>query len=186
MYLNKETVVKESRDSLSPNAQTFEERKQQLNDIDEIEKRRLKEKTNSPFSNFLQINNSDEAFEREHWLITNNATAYKLWRFLAKHMDNYNAVMVSYQVLTEVFEVSRTTIYRAIKFLEDNKYIKITKSGTSNVYALDDSLVWKSWGKNKKYSKFSANIIVSETEQDEQIQKEIKIKTQNQRSIVKE
>lgn len=172
-----------SRNPGNPNVQTFEERKQQLKAIDEIKERERKEKTNSPFSNFLQVNNSDEAFEREHWLITNNATAYKVWRFLAKHMDNYNAVMVSYQVLTEVFEVSRTTIYRAIKFLEDNKYIKITKSGTSNVYALDDSLVWKSWGSNKKYSKFSANVIVSESEQDKQTKKEIKTKVQNQKSV---
>ncbi len=86
----------------------------------------------------------------------------------------FNAVIVSQEVLTEMFEVSRSTIYRAIKILDEGNYIKIYKSGTSNVYALNDDMVWNSWGTNKKYSKFNANVIISEDEQTEEIKKELK------------
>ncbi|MEG7677078.1 hypothetical protein U2060_15165, partial [Listeria monocytogenes] len=47
------------------------------------------------------------------------------------------------------------------------------KSGTSNVYAVNKQIAWSSWGSNFKHGKFSANIILSESEQDEQVKLEI-------------
>ena len=35
-------------------------------------------------------------------------------------------------------------------------------------------MVWNSWGTNKKYSKFNANVIISEGEQTEKMKKELK------------
>src|SRR5699024_8355252 len=89
-------------------------------------------------------------------------------------MDSYNALMVSYKVMQERFNKSPDTIRRAIKLLKDKQYIDIYKSGTSNVYTVNKTIAWNSWGNNYKYGKFGANIILSESEQEEQTLKRIK------------
>ena len=61
--------------------------------------------------------------------------------------------------------MSRTTIYRAIKFLSDNKYLHVSKMGNVNVYHLNDNVVWNSWGTERRYSEFSATIVLAESEQ---------------------
>ena len=47
--------------------------------------------------------------------------------FLANNMDSYNAVIVSQEVLTEIFEVSKTTIWRALKLLRKITILKFTE-----------------------------------------------------------
>lgn len=88
-------------------------------------------------------------------------------------MDSYNAVMCSYKVLEEQFNISSSTVTRAVKLLKEKQYIDIYKSGTSNVYAVNKQIAWSSWGSNFKHGKFGANIILSESEQDEQVKLEI-------------
>ena len=39
-----------------------------------------------------------------------------------------------------------------------------------NIFAIDDKIYWKSWGKNKQYSKFPANVVLALSEQDEEYQ----------------
>ena len=63
-------------------------------------------------------------------------------------MDNYNAVICSYQVFQEALGMSGRTVSRAIKYLKDNGFIYIYKSGSSNVYIANKNLVWRSWGTN--------------------------------------
>jgi hypothetical protein len=81
-------------------------------------------------------------------------------------MDSYNAVMCSYRVFEEVLNLSKQTITRSIKILKDNGFIAIYKSGTSNVYIVNDNLAWSSWGNNKKYCKFPTNVILSYSENE--------------------
>lgn len=163
---------------------SFEERQEELDKLNEQEKQIAKRKKNSPFKNFLQVNK--ETYPLEDKLMKKNPLAYRIWRFLANNMDNYNAIIVSQVTLQEIFESSRTTIYRAIKLLEEENYIRIYKSGTSNVYTLNDQMVWNSWGSNLKYSKFNANVIISETEQTKSNKEEIKLKTQIHKQVEKE
>jgi DNA-binding transcriptional ArsR family regulator len=87
--------------------------------------------------------------------------------FLVDQMDTYNAVVCSNKVLQEVFDVSESTVKRGIKNLKDGGYITVLKSGTSNVYAINDSIYWKTWGNKRQDSKFSANVILTMSEQDE-------------------
>lgn len=173
--------VTESKNIFDEGSRTFEERKVELEAISKQEEAELKRKKNSSFKNFLQVNR--DTYKLEDKLMKQNPLAYRIWRFLANHMDNYNAVMVSYVALTEVFEVSRTTVYRAIKVLEDNDYIRIYKSGTSNVYTLNDEMVWSSWGSNRPYSKFQANIIIAESEQSDKVKSEIKLKVERHKEL---
>ncbi|GAA6270710.1 hypothetical protein F130042H8_37710 [Enterocloster alcoholdehydrogenati] len=64
--------------------------------------------------------------------------------------------------------MSYATVARNLKLLRDKGFITILKSGNSNVYAINDSVYWKSWGDKKQYSKFPANVILALSEQDEE------------------
>lgn len=167
-----ELLVSDKKNILDPNMVSFKEREKQIKEDEKREQEQLKREKNSPFNSFIQMNR--DTYKLEDKLMGKNPLAYRIWRFLANNMDNYNAVIVSYSTMQEIFEVSRMTLYRAIKLLDEDDYIRIYKSGTSNVYALNDSMVWNSWGNNKKYSKFSANVIISENEQEEKVQKKLK------------
>lgn len=165
------------------NSATFEERKRELEEQDKKEKENRERAKKSPFKNFVQVNK--EVYKAEDWLMGQSPIAYRIFRFLVNGMDDYNAVICSYQVLMETFNVSKATITRAIKLLKDRNYIDIYKTGTSNVYAINKNIVWGSWGSNYKYAKFGANIILSESEQEQSIQTKIKT-TKHKELTIKE
>jgi len=101
------------------------------------------------------------------WLAIKHPKAHAILYFLIDQMDEYNAVMCSYKVLEEVIGVGQATIARNIKVLKEHGFIVALKSGSSNVYAINDTIYWKSWGNNRKYSKFPANVVLALSEQDE-------------------
>ena len=140
-----------------------EEQKRQRQAQLEEEKKRAKK---SPYKNFTQVNK--DYWKAEDWLMVKSLIAYRIFKFLVTNMDEYNAVICSYKVLQETFNVSQVTVARAVKLLKEKGYIAVFKSGTSNVYALNDKIVWNSWGTNYQYSKFPANVILSISEQENQ------------------
>lgn len=161
-------TVTEKINILNPNSRTFEERMKELQKIEKAEQDTLKRDKNSPFSRWTQYNN--EHTKEMMWLALKHPKAHAILLFLVDQMDNFNAVMCSYQVLQEVLEVSSETIRKNIKVLKNNGYIAILKSGTSNVYAINDSVYWKSWGNKKQYSKFPANVVLALSEQEKNYQ----------------
>lgn len=164
--------VGEDRNILNPNSLTFEERKKQLEEQDKKEQEERERTKKSPYKHFVQFNK--EAYKAEDWLMAKSPIAYRIFKFLINNMDHYNAVICSYKVLQETFDVSQATVARAIKILKDKKYVEVYKSGTSNVYAINKNIAWNSWGTNFKYAKFGANIILSESEQEKSVQAKIK------------
>jgi DNA-binding transcriptional ArsR family regulator len=144
---------------------TFDERAKDLEAIKKQEEAALKRDRNSPFSRWTQYNN--ERTKEMMWLALKHPKAHAILLFLVDQMDDKNAVMCSYKVLEEVLEVSKDTIRLNIKVLKDKGFLAVLKSGTSNVYAINDTIYWKSWGNNKRYSKFPANVILAESEQEE-------------------
>lgn len=128
---------------------------------DEEAARRAK---NSPFRNFVQVNNDNYA--AEDWLMKTSPAGYRILRFIVNNMDNYNALICSYRVMQEKLGYSRPTISNALKVLREHKYINVAKSGSSNVYFVNRELYWKSWGTNYRYAEFGAKIIISAAEQD--------------------
>ena len=156
-----------SKDVLDPNSVSFEERLQQLEEDkrrQEIAEKRAKQ---SPYRNWYQFNldhNKDMM-----WLAKNAPKAHLILLFLLEQMDKYNAVVCSYQVICEALDMGRTTASQAIKLLKEKGFIVILKSGTANVYVVNDDLAWKSWGKNKRYSKFPANIVLAASENAEHV-----------------
>ena len=160
-------LVNEKRDILK-NIEGFEGRLNQLEQEEKKEQEKLKREKNSPFSRWTQYNN--EHTKELMWLTLNHPKAHAILLFLVDQMDNYNAIMCSYQVLQEVLDVAKDTVRRNIKILKDNGFIAVLKSGASNVYAINDSIYWKSWGNRKQYSKFPANVVLALSEQDETYQ----------------
>lgn len=158
--------VSNERDITNPNHMTFKERQAFLKKEEEEKKRKDRR---SPYDNFVQFN--QDMYKAEDWLMKESPIAYRIFKFLVKNMDNYNAVICSQTVLQEQFEVSRATVSRALKLLKDKGYVAVFKSGTSNVYALNDKIVWRSWGTNYQRSKFPANVLLSLSEQEEKTKK---------------
>jgi DNA-binding transcriptional ArsR family regulator len=159
-------AVSSKKDVLNFNSKTFEEREAELARHRKAEEEAAKLAKNSPFSRWSQFNL--EHTKELMWLALKHPKAHAILYFLVDQMDNYNAVMVSNKVLQEVLGVSRQTISASIKILKENGFITILKSGTSNVYTINDSVYWKSWGNKRQYSKFPANVVLSLNEQDEQ------------------
>lgn len=165
-------TVSDKKDVLNPYSVTFDERALELEKQARAEAEARKREKNSPFTRWTQFNL--EHTKELMWLAVKHPKAHAILYFLVDQMDEYNAVMCSYQVLQEVLEISKQTITRSIKVLRDNGFVAVLKSGTSNVYTINDKVYWKSWGNKKQYSKFPANVVLSMSEQEEFTQMEFK------------
>lgn len=148
---------------------TPEERTLELAQMEKAQLRTAELAKQSPYSNWYQFN-------REHtkemiWLATAHPKAQAILLFLLDQMDNYNAVMCSYQVFQDALNIGRATITRSIAVLKEKGFLAIFKSGSSNVYIINDNLAWSSWSTNRRYCKFPANVILSASENQEYMDK---------------
>lgn len=177
-----EKIISEEKDHIH-NKYTFKERKIELEKEQqkEIEKQE-KDKKNT---NFIMM-------YREHmpeirWLINKSGKAANILNFILEHMDYNNALMCSYQVFMDYFEISHSTVVRAIKLLKENGFIDVLKSGTSNVYIVNQEIAWTSWDNQKKYCKFNGNILISAKEnKDYEYRKQFdRLKTLRERENLK-
>ena len=119
-----ERIVNEEKEHIH-NKYTFEERRREIEEEQQKElEKQEKEKKNS---NFVMI-------YREHipeirWLMKKSRYASNIFNFILEHMDYNNALMCSYQVFMDYFEISKDTVRLAIKILKENGFIDILKSG---------------------------------------------------------
>ena len=147
----------------SPNSVSFNARAKELKAEEEAQKKQQKEAKKSPFDNFTQLN-----LRNTEYLISlnkRNPNAMNILLFFMQHSNGMNKIICSQQVLMEYFDLSRSTISRCIADLKHHGFVYIAKSGTANIYILNDDLVWKSWGSNISYSEFPANVVLSMSEQ---------------------
>lgn len=100
-------------------------------------------------------------------LARDNGKAYDLFMLLVKHMDGTNALAVSNIALSELLQVTTRTVQQAVKYLKDNGWVCVLKSGTSNVYIVNPDVAWTSYGNQKQYCKFQANVLLSSSENAE-------------------
>lgn len=120
----------------------------------------------SPYKVWAQLNLTGDIKELL-WLASEHPKAMSVLLFILKHMDGYNALVCSHQVIQDALCVSQPTVTRAIKLLKECNFIKVAKSGTSNVYYVNADVAWKSWGKNTQYAEFSAKVMIAGSEQDD-------------------
>lgn len=135
--------------------------------MSEKEYEQLVARPRSPFSKgkgFTQLNL--EHCEDLSALTSINATATRILLFLFEKADKYNKIICSYDVFCIALGVSKATVQRAIKVLKDSQYLKIYKTGSSNVYCLNSDVVWKNWGDKYSHAEFVAKVIIDASEQD--------------------
>lgn len=176
--------VTEKGSLLNPNHVSFDERHRQIEEEKKREEEEVKRQKNSPYQRWIQVNK--DSYKAEDWLMAKSPVAYRIFKFLMNNMDAYNAVMCSQTVLQEAFGISRTTVSRAIKLLSEKQYIEIYKSGGSNIYVVNKQIAWNSWGNNFVHGKFGANIILSESEQEEATKAKIRASKIKELSLVEE
>lgn len=112
--------------------------------------------------NFIQLYRDNMSELR--WLMSNHSFASSLLFFILEHMDNRNALACSYSVFEDYFDKSRSTVYRAIKLLEENGFLNVLKMGSSNVYVVNEDLAWSDSNDKKKFAKYDGKILVSKKE----------------------
>ena len=98
----------------------------------------------STYTNWGQWNyKKTEGLEK---VAAKNGLAAAIFLYMARKSDKYNKLTCPYKVFQEEFGVSERSVGRAVRLLEEGKLVTIYKSGTSNVYVLDDTVTWKSEG----------------------------------------
>ena len=96
-----------------------------------------------------------------------NRQAFRFLMFLIEHMDGTNSLCVSTTAIAEILNCSKATVGRSIKYLRENGWVCVLKTGTSNVYIVNPDVAWTSYGNQKKYCKFQSTVLLSSTENAE-------------------
>jgi hypothetical protein len=112
---------------------------------------------------FFQFYKSNMAYIQ--LLVTKNQCAARIFFFIITHMDRDNALIVSHLALEEALNLKRTSIFNGISYLKNNNYVKILKSGTSNIYFVNSELVWQKSNTSKKFAKFQSAVYITANEQ---------------------
>ena len=96
-----------------------------------------------------------------------NPSAALMFSVIREHMQiGSNAVTVSQAALGKILNLSRSTIARASKFLADNQYVQIIKTGNVSTYVVNERIAFAGSAGQRK-AVFSATVIAHECEQDE-------------------
>lgn len=80
-----------------------------------------------------------------------NPSAFEVFMFIIKNMDANNSLVVSMETLEETLVFTRTDLNKAIKYLEENKWLRIRKQGTSNVYTINPEIARIGWVNPTQY-----------------------------------
>jgi hypothetical protein len=96
--------------------------------------------------------------------IAENATAMKVYAFLARHADHHNAVVCSIELLAKELDVNPRTVMRATKWLHENHHLVIGKIATANVYILNCDDLWKTYEDQKRWCGVSARTLIDKSQ----------------------
>jgi hypothetical protein len=138
--------------------------------ISDAEKRRMND-------GFVQVYSKGWARMRELLRETKSQAPLLLYTFIAEHMDADGGVVVADQeTICEAIGVSRTTLWRAITFLEErNAILRIVVGGSVSAYALDPSEIWRSWDSAKERSVFRTRTVVRTSAQSDQVKRRMMV-----------
>lgn len=118
---------------------------------------------------------SHEAWSR---LIASAPMAARLAHVLVANMDGTNAVVASQATLGELMAepgkkpVHRNSVANAIKRLKADRWIEVVQLGGKGgalAYIVNDRVAWGRSRDDRRYSRFSAHVIASSSEQSEPI-----------------
>ncbi|HEA5205663.1 helix-turn-helix domain-containing protein [Aeromonas veronii] len=96
-----------------------------------------------------------------------NPTAALMFSVIREHMQiGTNALTISQAVLCKILGSSRTTIYRASKYLAENNYVQLIKTGNVTTYVVNEQVAFAGSAGQRK-AVFSTTLVAHECEQDE-------------------
>jgi len=101
-------------------------------------------------------------------LIGKSPLAAKIMHTLVSRVADHNAVVISQGVLAELVGATRRGVQKALEILERDRWIEIRQVGdraTVNAYVVNDRVAWFGDREGRRYSLFSATVIVSSQEQ---------------------
>lgn len=160
MFNEKDAEKMDDQNKLLAQISQLKDEKNKLLDLMEKEKIARKREP----SDFVQI--SRKSMKEIRVLSDKNKLALKILMILAEKMNRQNAVVVSQKTLCQLLGKGRTSVYNAIKTLEEGRWLKTLKIGTANAYIINERVFWTDLTDKRRYAIFSANVIVSEDEQE--------------------
>ncbi|WP_228393893.1 replication/maintenance protein RepL, partial [Pseudomonas helleri] len=85
-------------------------------------------------------------------LARRNPVAMQILFYLVEHMGkSTNAVVCSYKTLSEVTDLSRTSVAKAIKYLKDDNWLDAIKIGNATAYCVNERAFWQSARNARRY-----------------------------------
>ena len=101
-------------------------------------------------------------------LIGKSPLAAKIMHTLVSRVADHNAVVISQGILADLVGATRRGVQKALEILERDRWIEIRQVGdraTVNAYVVNDRVAWFGDRDGRRYSLFSATVIVSSEEQ---------------------
>lgn len=132
-----------------------------------------------PTGDLKLVNTGFSQIYDQHWatfriLIDEYPTALKVFTWLIEKADRRNALIASYSTMSKALNLAERTIRNSIGYLKEKSLITVLKSGTTNVYVLNDRIIWKDTADRKdRFSQFSAEVIITASEQEEPYRTEL-------------
>jgi biotin operon repressor len=139
---------------------------------DQVQKAYDKTRHNAGFTQVYE-----KGWMRLRFLIVQNRSAAILYSYLAQHIDaSCGAVVASQDLLGEETGLSRTTLWRASKYLEElGALVRFKVGGSVYAYALNETEVWKSWDSAKETAAFRTKTLARKSDQPGHVRRRIKI-----------
>lgn len=133
-----------------------------------------KRRMNPPF---VQVYSKGWARMRSLLQETKSRAPLALYTFIAENIDRDGGVLVADQeTICEALGISRTTLWRAISFLEErNALLRIVVGGSVSAYALDPTEVWRSWDRDKERAVFTTQTMVRKSAQSNEIKRRLTV-----------
>ena len=102
-------------------------------------------------------------------LAKRNPIGFQILVLLMERINCLDAVVVSQATMCQILGYGRTAVYNAVRLLEAEKWLQIIKVGTATGYVINSKVVWTGQ-KEKRFSSFQAEILISEAEQTQSIE----------------
>lgn len=104
--------------------------------------------------------------------ISHNQTAVDIFMLVLEHMDAHNSVITSVNMLTKLTGKSTSSVYRALKLLQDRNILYPTNMGGCVLFTCNANLAWSSYHNTRgRYAKMHAKVLVDDSEIPEQFKK---------------
>lgn len=125
----------------------------------------IKERKNRVAGGFYMM--SRQAEKNLRYLQRKSPNAALIFSVVRENMQiGTNAVTISNKALQEILSISSASVTRGIKFLRENNYVQVIRTGNMNTYVVNERIAFSGSAGQRK-AVFSATVVATESEQEE-------------------